>query len=185
VAAGGPELAGRVRVAGARPHGRWADSTTRISGALIGERPTRFRITAEQVESGSYTGLAIDVVEGDCVRRFATLDVHLRNPVSQDLLTEDMEGALRVDRHPVHRVIYRVGALAGEQVIHLFLMEIEDERALWKEMAAGESVRFRFPTERKDYYLRFPLQGFPEAQQRATRLCNLLAAEDDRAYFEK
>lgn len=162
-----------------RQHGEW------ISGVMIGERPTRYRISTEQVESGSVTELSIDVIEGDCVRRFATLDVHLRNPVEEDLLSKDMEGALRVDRHPVHRVFYRVGALEGDFLIHLFLVEIEDEPAFWKELAAGDWVRFRFPTERKDYYLRFPLQGFTEALERATRLCNQLGAEDDRAYFKK
>lgn len=162
-----------------RQHGEW------ISGVLIGERPTRFRILAEQVESGSYTELAVDVIEGDCARRFATVDVHLRNPIEQDLNTEELEGTLRIDRYPVHQVFYRIGALAGDMVLHLFLVDIEGEVVFWKEMAAGESVRFRFPAERKDYHLRFPLRGFTEALERATRLCNLPAAEDDRAYFEK
>jgi hypothetical protein len=75
--------------------------------------------------------------------------------------------------------------MAGDFVIHLFLMEIEGERAFWKEMTAGQALRLRFPTERKDYYLRFPLQGFTEAFQRAARLCNELPAEADRAYFQK
>ena len=49
-----------------RQHGEWT------SGVLIGERPTRYRILTEQVESGSYTELAVDLIEGDCERRFAT-----------------------------------------------------------------------------------------------------------------
>ncbi|HEY7657215.1 MAG TPA: hypothetical protein VH881_10160 [Burkholderiales bacterium] len=162
-----------------RQHGEW------ISGVLIGERPTRYRILTEQVESGSYTELAVDLVEGDCERRFATIDIHLRNPIEQDLKTEDLEGALRVDRYPVHRVFYQIGALAGDMMLHLFLVDIEGQLVFWMEMAAGEAVRFRFPTERKDYHLRFPLEGFTEALERATRLCNQPAAEKDRPYFGK
>lgn len=162
-----------------REHGEW------VSSVLIGDPPARFRISTERVDYGVYTELAIDVVEADCVQRFVTLDVYLRNPIEVDLVTAEMEGALRVDRHPIHRIYYRAGAMAGDFVIHLFLMEIDGERAFWKEMAAGQTVRFRLPTERRDYYLRFPLHGFSEALQRATRLCNELPAEADRAYFQE
>jgi len=162
-----------------RQHGEW------ISGVLIGERPARFRMNAEQVESGAYMELAVDLIEGDCVRRFATVDVHLMYPLERDLLSEDLEGTVRVDRYPAHRVFYQMGTLAGDVVLHIFLVDIEGETVFWKEMDAGQTVRFRFPTERKVYYLRFPLQGFKDALERATRLCNLPAAAGDRAYFEK
>lgn len=162
-----------------REHGEW------VSSVLIGEPPARFRVSAERVDYGVYTEVVVDLVEGDCVQRFVSLDVYLRNPIEQDLVTAEMEGALRIDRYPLHPIFYRVGAMAGDFVIHLFLMEIEGERAFWKEMTAGQALRFRFPTERKDYYLRFPLQGFTEAFQRAARLCNELPAEADRAYFDK
>jgi hypothetical protein len=178
IAAAAPGAAEHFGVMG-RQHGEW------ISGVLIGERPTRFRIIAEQVESGSYTELAVDLIEGDCERRFATVDVHLMYPLEQDLLSEDLDGTVRVDRYPVHRVFYQIGAHAGDVVLHLFLVDIEGETVFWKEIDAGQTVRFRFPTERKIYYLRFPLQGFKHALERATRLCNLPAAEKDRAYFEK
>ena len=162
-----------------RQHSEW------ISGVLIGERPLRFRMNAEQVESGSYTELAVDLIEGDCERRFATIDIHLRTFIERELQSEELEGVLRVDRYPVHRVFYRVSVLPGETVLHVFLVDIEGEGVFWKEMAAGQTVRFRFPTERKDYHLRFPLQGFPQALERATWLCRQSAAEDDRAYFGK
>lgn len=162
-----------------RQHGEW------ISGVLIGERPMRFRMNAEQVESGAYMELAVDLIEGDCVRRFATVDVHLMYPLEQDLFSEDQEGTVRVDRYPPHRVFYQMGAFAGDVVLHLFLVDIEGDTVFWKEMDAGQVVRFRFPTERKVYYLRFPLQGFKDALERAARLCNLPAAAGDRAYFEK
>jgi hypothetical protein len=162
-----------------RQHGEW------LSGALIGERPIRFRSLAEQLEAGAYTGLAIDVLEGDCVRRSTTLNVHLQEPLAQDLLSAGLAGMLRVDDHPVRKLTYRVGALAGARMIFIFVTEVEDEVAFWKEMAAGQAVRFKFPTERKDYYLRFPLTGFISARQRATALCQSLAKGEDRSSFSE
>jgi hypothetical protein len=162
-----------------RQHGEW------LSGALISEKPNRFRSLAEQLEAGAYTGLAVDVLEGDCSRRFTTLNVHLQESLPQDLLSAGLAGMLRVDRHPVRRLTYRVGALAGARMIFIFVTEIEGEDAFWKEMLAGQSVRFKFPTERKDYYLRFPLSGFASSQQRAATLCQSLAKQEDRSFFEQ
>ena len=70
-------------------------------------------------------------------------------------------------------------------MIFIFLMEIEGDETFWKEMAGGGSVRFKFPTERKDYYLAFPLSGFNTALQRARALCRSLAKEEDRSFFQE
>ena len=173
-----PSLAMGEEAVLTRQHGEW------LSGALLGPRPTRFRFLAEQIDAGSYTTFAIDVLEADCRKRFATLNVHLQEAFPQDLLSEGLAGSVRVDRHPMRRVVYRVGAQAGARMLFIFLVEIEGEDDFWKQVAAGQSVRFRFPTERKDYHLRFALRGFVEAQKRAFALCRSPTSEEDRSYFK-
>lgn len=161
----------------ARSHSEW------VSGVLVEERPTRFRYLAEQMDAGSYTSFAVDILEWDCAQRFVTLTVNLQQAITHDVLSAGLEGVLRVDRRPLRRVTYRVGAQAGARTLFIFITAIEGEAAFWKEMAEGSALRLRFPTERRDYHLKFPLQGFTAAQRRATTLCRSLIKEEDRAFF--
>lgn len=160
-----------------RQHGEW------LSGVTLGQRPVRFRYLAEQVDDAAYVSVAVDMIEGDCSKRFVTLNVHLPEALSGEFLSEGLEGAVRVDRRPMRRLVYRAGTQSGRRVLFIYLMEIDGEEGFWEEFAAGEAVRFRFPTDRKDYHVRFPLQGFAQAQQRALALCRAPAGEADHPFF--
>lgn len=163
----------------ARQHGEW------LSGVILGQAPLRYRYLTEHLDGAAYVSLSVDVLAGDCQKRFVTLNVHVPEPLAGDFLSEGLQGAVRVDRHAARKLVYRAGTQGGRNVIFMYLMEIEGEDALWKELAAGEVVRFRFPTERKEYLVRFSLQGFPQAQQRALTLCRAPSVEADRPYFQK
>jgi hypothetical protein len=162
-----------------RQHHEWS------SGAVVDERPVRFRAFVERLESGTYTRLNVDLLEGHCTERHTEISVLLPAPLEQQLSNEPRSAEVRIDRRPVRPITYRLATRNGGRHLLIKPHALERDDAFWREMATGRTMRLRFSTERKVYFLRFALLGHREAMRRVEMLCRAPSGHDSRIYFEQ
>jgi len=159
-------------------HGDWA------SFALQLDPITRYRAATAFLEQGDYVSLNFDRLPGTCETLYVSLQVNLDGLLSRKIDVHDAHGLLRVDERAVRQIGYRLQADAGTSSMVISVSEIDGGPVAIDELLAGEMLRFKLDTDRKDYYVRFSLHGFRDAIQRTLTMCNRYGSEGDHRYFE-
>lgn len=110
--------------------------------------------------------------QGKCESVNMYVFIMFNNPSDADNAQDNIQGELRVDQSAVHKISSRYsskkGARSGSYYVHSF----ENPQSVLKEMADGQTIRFRFKMGDQEYYYRFPLKGFGPSYQRISQMCS-------------
>lgn len=155
------------------------------SQVTYGEVDIRFRALSAFAEANDYVLLVFDRQPGQCEMQTVTMFVLLGRPAKEDFVSEDLNGALRVDEQPIRNIVYDFVMDKGAPVMFARLRNWDKDSTFLPELQRGSVLRFKLSTPRKDYFLRFSLQGFAAASQRTLTLCREFKRSDDRRYFEE
>jgi hypothetical protein len=158
-------------------HGDWE------SKIVFNETDRRFRALTTYQDRADYLVLAFDRFAVKCDLQYVIVNIVASKPAETTFTSSEKEGALRVDDKPIHKITYKLAFTKGEQVFSVNVMTFEGKDTLLDELRQGKKVRFRLKEKDDEYFLRFSLTGFAEAEQKTMTLCQR-EAPDDKAFFE-
>ncbi len=175
---GAPAFAEDGTVYGAATHRDWQSLVLRLQGRTV------FRAATIFVEAGDVVSLTIDRAPEQCESLALTMNVKMNEPIRESFQSPALYGSIRVDEEEIHTFSYAASATRGDTTLFLIALQYEDVRGLAEEMGSGRVIRFRLPTERKTYYVRFSLDGYGEAVERTSQMCAYFGQQDDEQYFQ-
>jgi len=144
----------------------------------------RFRATATYAESGDFVILTMDRFPNNCESQYMALNIAASNPAKISSVTNALFGAIRIDENPIHNMSYKISFEKGEKIFFVNIVNFDGENTLLDELREGGVLRFKLHASEEDYFLRFSLNGYREAQQRTKVLCDSFnKGKKDEDYF--
>jgi hypothetical protein len=112
------------------------------------------------------------------------MNIVASTPSTRSSTSNTLFGAIRIDEEPIHNMSYQLTFEKGEAIFYANIVNFDGENTLIDELIRGRSVRFKLRAGDKDYYLRFPLSGYDEAQKRTRALCQEMGkGTPDKDFF--
>jgi hypothetical protein len=160
-------------------HGSWGSRIVRD------REETRFRAHTSYSEDGDVIYLVVDRLGGSCDVQYITFNIAANTPATSTFTSDPDNGAMRVDEYPVRKITYTLSLEKGERVFFATVRSFESGEELLREMRVGKTLRVKLKQGDSEYFLRFPLSGFVEAERRTKALCKTSGVKGDKEYFKE
>lgn len=156
-----------------------------MSSVVINDNETRFRTFTSFVENGDVTVLVMDRIASDCNLQYMGINVVQDSPAQSSFSTDTFFGQLRIDKSPSHDINYTVTFVEGSTTAFINIINFNGETEIVRELEQGSFIRFKLKTDKKEFFMRFPLNGYKDSKSRTLELCTKYNQNSDKSYFDE
>jgi hypothetical protein len=163
-------------------HGDWE---SRIVVSSDGKAGNAFRaVTLVALDSGRSALLMADRYRKDCKTVFLQMALTTSEAAKEGFKSSRSPVVFRVDELALHHGEFTLSTTKGESVAWVNFFDVQEAGVFLNELAVGGSLRTKFTFGEKEYFYRFPLNGYASAMRRSLSLCQSEnPPSSDKDYF--